>query len=53
MEVIAFYPLERMEEAPDKGLEAGASELVVIGPQRGCCLRVVEDDLNGCHVIEY
>ncbi|EFZ02870.2 alcohol dehydrogenase [Metarhizium robertsii ARSEF 23] len=33
LEVIAFYPLERMEEAPDKGLEAGASELVVIGPQ--------------------
>ncbi|KAF5130407.1 hypothetical protein E5D57_006745 [Metarhizium anisopliae] len=33
LEVIASYPLERMEEAPDKGLEAGASELVVIGPQ--------------------
>lgn len=33
LEAIAFYPLERMEEEPDKGLEAGASELVVIGPQ--------------------
>ncbi|KID92636.1 isopropanol dehydrogenase [Metarhizium guizhouense ARSEF 977] len=33
LEVIASYPLERMEEAVDKGLEAGASELVVIGPQ--------------------
>lgn len=33
LEVIASYPLERMGEALDKGLEAGASELVVIGPQ--------------------
>ncbi|KID78339.1 uncharacterized protein G6M90_00g041490 [Metarhizium brunneum] len=33
LDVIAFYPLEKMEEAPDKGLEAGALELVVIGPQ--------------------
>ncbi|EFY92350.1 hypothetical protein J3458_000965 [Metarhizium acridum] len=33
LEVIASYPLEKMDEALDKGLEAGASELVVIGPQ--------------------
>ncbi|KIE01607.1 isopropanol dehydrogenase, partial [Metarhizium majus ARSEF 297] len=33
LEVIASYPLERMDEALDKGLETGASELVAIGPQ--------------------
>jgi hypothetical protein len=32
-EIIASYPLEKMDEALDKGAEADISSLVVIGPQ--------------------
>ncbi|OAQ73482.1 isopropanol dehydrogenase [Pochonia chlamydosporia 170] len=33
LEVIASYPLEKMDGALDKGAEVGASKMVVLGPQ--------------------